>query len=98
MLAGGTTEVIIFKKLKKKKSHNEKERGAKGGRRKEKKRKEEKRGEKRKKKRAHPDLNRGPIDLQSIALPLSYRPYEIAHYRDRTCDLRVISTALYRLS
>ena len=25
-------------------------------------------------KRAHPDLNRGPIDLQSIALPLSYRP------------------------
>ena len=24
--------------------------------------------------RGHPDLNRGPIDLQSIALPLSYRP------------------------
>ena len=30
--------------------------------------------EKSKKERAHPDLNRGPIDLQSIALPLSYRP------------------------
>ena len=26
------------------------------------------------KKRGHPDLNRGPIDLQSIALPLSYTP------------------------
>ena len=23
---------------------------------------------------AHPDSNQGPIDLQSIALPLSYRP------------------------
>ena len=27
-----------------------------------------------KKSRGHPDLNRGPIDLQSIALPLSYTP------------------------
>ena len=27
-----------------------------------------------KKRRGHPDLNRGPIDLQSIALPLSYTP------------------------
>ena len=24
--------------------------------------------------RAHSDLNQGPIDLQSIALPLSYTP------------------------
>ena len=27
-----------------------------------------------KKQRAEPDLNRRPIDLQSIALPLSYQP------------------------
>ena len=25
--------------------------------------------------RGHPDLNRGPLDLQSNALPLSYTPY-----------------------
>ena len=30
--------------------------------------------EKKKKERAHTDLNHGPIDLQSIALPLSYTP------------------------
>ena len=29
---------------------------------------------KKKKKRGHPDLNRGPLDLQSNALPLSYTP------------------------
>ena len=28
-----------------------------------------------KKMRAHSDLNQGPIDLQSIALPLSYTPW-----------------------
>ena len=33
-----------------------------------------------KNKRAHPDLNRGPIDLQSIALPLSYRPNWVEIY------------------
>ena len=27
-----------------------------------------------KKERGHPDLNRGPLDLQSNALPLSYTP------------------------
>ena len=27
------------------------------------------------KKRGHSDLNQGPIDLQSIALPLSYTPF-----------------------
>ena len=27
------------------------------------------------KKRAHPDLNQGPADLQSAALPLSYTPW-----------------------
>ena len=33
-------------------------------------------GKKKKKKfrRGHPDLNRGPLDLQSNALPLSYTP------------------------
>ena len=30
---------------------------------------------KREKKRGHPDLNRGPLDLQSNALPLSYTPF-----------------------
>ena len=30
--------------------------------------------EKKKKVRGHPDLNRGPLDLQSNALPLSYTP------------------------
>ncbi len=29
-----------------------------------------------KKAREHPDLNRGPLDLQSNALPLSYAPNE----------------------
>lgn len=33
-------------------------------------------------KRAHTDLNHGPIDLQSIALPLSYTPTtETSNYR-----------------
>ena len=27
------------------------------------------------KKRGHPDLNQGPLDLQSNALPLSYTPH-----------------------
>lgn len=27
--------------------------------------------------RGHPDLNQGPIDLQSIALPLSYIPDDV---------------------
>ena len=31
-------------------------------------------GKKKKKLRGHPDLNRGPLDLQSNALPLSYTP------------------------
>ena len=31
--------------------------------------------EKRNFKRGHSDLNQGPIDLQSIALPLSYTPF-----------------------
>ena len=30
--------------------------------------------QKKKKLRGHPDLNRGPLDLQSNALPLSYTP------------------------
>ena len=29
--------------------------------------------------RGHSDLNRGPLDLQSNALPLSYTPNSIAH-------------------
>ena len=33
-----------------------------------------KKGEKKKDCRGHTDLNHGPIDLQSIALPLSYTP------------------------
>ena len=33
-----------------------------------------KKGRKKKKVRGHPDLNRGPLDLQSNALPLSYTP------------------------
>ena len=31
-------------------------------------------GKRKKKLRGHPDLNRGPLDLQSNALPLSYTP------------------------
>ena len=30
-----------------------------------------------KKERGHPDLNRGPLDLQSNALPLSYTPNSV---------------------
>ena len=30
------------------------------------------------KNRGHPDLNRGPLDLQSNALPLSYTPTQIS--------------------
>ena len=30
------------------------------------------------KKRTHPDLNWGPIDLQSIALPLSYKSLKLS--------------------
>ena len=33
-----------------------------------------KRKKKKYKNRGHPDLNRGPLDLQSNALPLSYTP------------------------
>ena len=35
---------------------------------------------KKKKKRGHPDLNRGPLDLQSNALPLSYTPTSICQW------------------
>ncbi len=35
---------------------------------------------KKKESRGHPDLNRGPLDLQSNALPLSYTPFvELCH-------------------
>ena len=34
-------------------------------------------GEGKEKTRGHPDLNRGPLDLQSNALPLSYTPNPI---------------------
>ena len=32
------------------------------------------------KNRGHPELNQGPLDLQSNALPLSYIPAESHHY------------------
>ena len=34
--------------------------------------------EKKKMRREHPDLNWGPLDLQSNALPLSYAPFELS--------------------
>ena len=39
--------------------------------------KKKKKGKKKKGIRGHPDLNRGPLDLQSNALPLSYTPFHI---------------------
>ena len=38
------------------------------------KKKKENKRKKKKKVRGHPDLNQGPLDLQSNALPLSYTP------------------------
>ena len=37
---------------------------------------QKKRKKKKRKKRGHPGSNRGPLDLQSNALPLSYIPME----------------------
>ena len=36
--------------------------------------------------RGHPELNQGPLDLQSNALPLSYKPVE-----------RVVSQIIYKI-
>ena len=35
-------------------------------------------GKKKINERGHPDLNRGPLDLQSNALPLSYTPHHMS--------------------
>ncbi len=47
-----------------------------------------------KKLRGHPELNRGPIDLQSIALPLSYTPLHanvMQDMRPTTVDVKLVS-------
>ena len=46
---------------------------------------EERKEEEKKKERGHPGSNRGPLDLQSNALPLSYIPTGNRHYSSRLC-------------
>ena len=47
-----------------------------------------------KKDRAHPELNRGPIGLQPIALPLSYRP-DVTFTPDSSTELTIVVAYLH---
>ena len=58
-------------------------------------------GERKKKERGHPDLNRGPLDLQSNALPLSYTPifcFKHCHMQSTIDQYPTVNTHLHPLT